>query len=131
SPSRLTRLLAGQSLARVVVYQRTVVNVSICVCRLVQLLSDLITLSRRRQYEGILAVLVHEPLRQLAVGQVPVADEFVGKRAAHTLHVERGACVLQHGEVPLLENVCQVTLVRGGRRVGPLPRLVTGTSREL
>src|SRR5690606_31766032 len=127
----LTRLLAGQSLARVVVYQRTVVIVGMCVCRLVQLLGDLITLGSGRQYEVVLAVLVHEPLGQLAVGQVPVADQFVGQCTTHTLHIERGTGVLQHREVALLENVCQVTLVRGGRRVGALPTLVTGTSREL
>src|SRR5690606_38849017 len=77
-----TRLLAGQSLARVVVYQRTVVIVGMCVCRLVQLLGDLITLGSGRQYEVVLAVLVHEPLGQLAVGQVPVADQFVGQCTA-------------------------------------------------
>ena len=75
--------------------------------------------------------LGHVALRELAVGEVPVADQLVGERARHPGEVEAHRAVLEHRQVPDLEDVPQVARVGGGARVGLAPRLVAGAAREL
>ena len=75
--------------------------------------------------------LGHVALGELAVGEVPVPDQLVGERARHAGEVEAHRAVLEHREVPDLEDVPQVPRVGGGARVRLAPRLVAGPAGEL
>src|SRR5690625_502045 len=75
STGSLAGLLARQALAGVVRHEVVVVPVRRPVCLLVNHGSTHVVFSSVRQHKVILAVLVDEPLRQLAVGQVPVANQ--------------------------------------------------------
>src|SRR5688572_6093759 len=71
------------------------------------------------------------PLRELAVREVPVANELMRQRARDTLDVEGELRVLQHREVTHLQDVPDVALVGRRGRVGLVPRLVASPPGEL
>ncbi len=70
-------------------------------------------------------------LGQLAVGEVPVPDQLVGEAAGNPGDVHGHCGVLQHGQMPDIEDVPQVAGVRGGGRIRLRPALVAGSAGEL
>ena len=83
------------------------------------------------RHDDLGVVFRHVALRQLRVGEVPVPDQFVGARPRDAGDVERDARMLEHREMPDVDDVPQIAGVGRGLGIGLGPALVARPAGEL
>src|SRR5690606_9232467 len=93
--------------------------------------NQVVFVSKRRGNDRLRVLDVDESLTQLRVRQVPVPNQLMGQRPADSGHIDRRRSMLQDREVPLLEDVREVVVVRLSLRVRLVEALVARTPGEL